>query len=176
MTDPGVRRPAIDLRADAADIPPIPAREPELRLGVLEVRVLARRERFAPLEPKLEWERVKEFTRLLAEFLVKAEPDLFVANMSKVKRSGRIFVDYLRNSETASAVSAYSARARKDAGVSTPLDWDELGAKDVRDRFTVLTVPKRLAKLTLDPWAEYTSARQSITAAMWRALGSKEQT
>ena len=130
----------------------------------------------APLEPKLEWERVKEFTRLLAEFLVKAEPDLFVANMSKVKRSGRIFVDYLRNSETASAVSAYSARARKDAGVSTPLDWDELGAKDVRDRFTVLTVPKRLAKLTLDPWAEYTSARQSITAAMWRALGSKEQT
>jgi len=130
----------------------------------------------APLQPRLEWERVKEFTRLLAEFLVKAEPDLFVATMSKGKREGRIFVDYLRNSETASAVSAYSARARKDAGVSTPLDWDELGAKDVRDRFTVLTVPKRLAKLTLDPWAEYTSARQSITAAMWRALGSKEQT
>jgi len=130
----------------------------------------------APLQPKLAWDRVKEFTRLVAEFLVKAEPDLFVANMSKARRPGKIFVDYLRNAETASAVSAYSARARKDAGVSTPLEWNELGRADLRARFTVLTVPKRLAKLTLDPWAEYTSTRQSITPAMWRALGSKEQT
>lgn len=128
----------------------------------------------APIERKLEWHRVKEFTRLVAEFLVRAEPELFTAKISKGKRTGKIFVDYLRNSETASAVSAYSARARKDAGVSTPLEWDELGRADIRDRFTVLSVPKRLAKLTLDPWAEYTSTRQSITAAMWKALGSKE--
>jgi bifunctional non-homologous end joining protein LigD len=127
----------------------------------------------APIERKLEWDRVKEFTRLVAEFLVRAEPDLFTAKISKGKRTGKIFVDYLRNSETASAVSAYSARARKDAGVSTPLEWDELGRADIRDRFTVVTVPKRLAKLTLDPWAEYASTRQSITDAMWKALGSK---
>ncbi|HKU46208.1 MAG TPA: DNA ligase D [Burkholderiales bacterium] len=124
----------------------------------------------APLEPELEWDRVKEFTRLVAEFLVKAEPALFTAKISKGKREGRIFVDYLRNSETASAVCAYSARARRDAGVSTPLEWDELGRSDLRERFTVLTVPKRLVKLTLDPWAEYSSTRQSITDAMWRAL------
>ena len=124
----------------------------------------------APLEPKLEWDRVKEFTRLVAEFLVRAEPGLFTSKISKGKREGKIFVDYLRNSETASAVSAYSARARKDAGVSTPLEWDELGRSDLRDRFTVLTVPKRLAKLALDPWAEYSSTRQSVTEAMWRAL------
>ena len=127
----------------------------------------------APIERKLEWDRVKEFTRLVAEFLVRAEPDLFTAKISKGKRTGKIFVDYLRNSETASAVSAYSARARKDAGVSTPLEWDELGRADIRDRFTVLTVPKRLAKLTLDPWVEYASSAQSITDAMWKALGSK---
>ena len=78
----------------------------------------------------------------------------------------------MQGAETASAVSAYSARARKDAGVSTPLAWKELGRADVRDRFAVLTVPKRLAKLTLDPWAEYSSTRQSITAAMWKALGA----
>ena len=127
----------------------------------------------APIERRLEWDRVKEFTRLVAEFLVRAEPDLFTAKISKGKRTGKIFVDYLRNSETASAVSAYSARARKDAGVSTPLEWDELGRADLRDRFTVRTVPKRLAKLTLDPWAEYASTRQSVTDAMWKALGSK---
>ena len=126
----------------------------------------------APLQPRLEWDRVKEFTRLVAEFLVKADPDLFTAKISKGKREGKIFVDYLRNAETASAVSAYSARARKDAGVSTPLEWDELGRADLRDRFTVLTVPKRLAKLALDPWAEYDSTRQQITDAMWKALGS----
>jgi bifunctional non-homologous end joining protein LigD len=124
----------------------------------------------APLEPKLGWDEVKEFTRLVAEFLVKAEPKLFVAEMSKAKRTGLVYVDYLRNGETASAVSAYSARARKDAGVSTPLEWDELGRADLREKFTVLTVPKRLAKLTLDPWAEYSSARQSITAQMLKAL------
>ena len=70
----------------------------------------------------------------------------------------------------ASAVCAYSARARRDAGVSTPLEWDELGRDDLRARFTVLSVPRRLAKLTLDPWAEYASTRQSIGEAMWRAL------
>ena len=124
----------------------------------------------APIEPKLEWDRIKEFTGLLAAFLVKAQPKLFVDTMSKGKRGGKIFVDYLRNSETASAVSAYSARARKDAGVSTPLEWDELGRTDLRSKFTVLTVPKRLAKLTLDPWAEYASTRQTITDAMWKSL------
>ena len=124
----------------------------------------------APLEPKLEWDKVKEFTRLAAEFLVKAEPKLFTANISKSKRTGKVFVDYLRNSETASAVSAYSARAREEAGVSTPVEWDELGRTDIRGKFTVLTVPRRLAELTLDPWAEYTSIRQSLTHAMWRAL------
>ena len=124
----------------------------------------------APIEPGLPWDEVKEFTRLVAEFLVRAQPKLFIANMSKAKRAGKVFVDYLRNSETASAVSAYSARARKEAGVSTPLEWDELGGADVRGKFTVQTVPKRLAKLALDPWAEYGSARQSITAAMKKAL------
>ncbi|HEV3008344.1 MAG TPA: DNA ligase D, partial [Burkholderiales bacterium] len=88
----------------------------------------------APIEPRLEWDKVKEFTRLAAEFLVKAEPKLFIAKISKSKRTGKVFVDYLRNSETASAVSAYSARARKEAGVSTPLEWDELGRADIRGR------------------------------------------
>jgi len=124
----------------------------------------------APIEPELEWAKVKEFTRLAAEFLVRAEPKLFTSKISKSERTGKVFVDYLRNSETASAVSAYSARARKDAGVSTPLEWSELGRADVREKFTVLTVPKRVANLTVDPWVEYRQTRQSISEAMWRAL------
>jgi len=124
-----------------------------------------------PIQPKLGWAEVKEFTRQIALFLQKARPDLFLANMSKEKRKGKIFVDYLRNGETASAVAAYSPRARPDGGVSTPLAWDELDARDVRARHTVKTVPRRLARLRADPWKGYFSTRQSITAQMLRALG-----
>src|SRR5439155_6987718 len=79
-----------------------------------------------PITPKLGWPEVKDFSRHIAEFLVRAEPKLFTAKVAKVRREGKVFVDYLRNSETASAVAAFSARARPGAGVSTPLAWDEL--------------------------------------------------
>jgi bifunctional non-homologous end joining protein LigD len=125
-----------------------------------------------PIARKLGWDEVKDFSRLIAEFLVKAEPGFFTASMSKSRRPGKVFVDYLRNSETASAVAAFSARARPGAGVSTPLHWDELGADDLRGRFTVLTVPQRVARVK-DPWAGYAAAaKQSISAAMRRSLGA----
>jgi bifunctional non-homologous end joining protein LigD len=126
-----------------------------------------------PIQPKLAWDAVKAFSRLMAEFLVRAEPALFTAKIAKVRREGKVFVDYLRNSETASAVAAFSARARADAGVSTPVAWDELDAKeDLRKRFTVLTVPERLARLKRDPWADYGKTKQALTAAMRKALTS----
>jgi len=91
--------------------------------------------------------------------------------MSKEKRKGKIFVDYLRNAETASAVAAFSPRARPEGGVSTPLAWDELGRADPRGRYTVKSVPLRLKRLGADPWKEYFETRQAITPAMLRALG-----
>jgi bifunctional non-homologous end joining protein LigD len=124
----------------------------------------------APLEPDRPWDEVKEFTRQLAVMLTRARPDLFLARISKAAREGLIFVDYLRNSETASAVAAFSARARPEAGVSTPLSWDELGKKDLRPVFTLKTVPRRLRELERDPWGDYAQTRQSITEAMKKAL------
>jgi len=124
----------------------------------------------APLLPERDWSEVKAFTKKVAELLVRARPELFVASMSKEKRAGKVFVDYLRNSETASAVAAFSPRARKNAGVSTPVSWEELGKKDIREQFTVKTVPRRLKRLGADPWADYARTRQSITDAMLRAL------
>jgi len=127
-----------------------------------------------PIVPKLGWSEVKEFSRLIAEFLVRAEPKLFTAKLAKLRREGKVFVDYLRNSETASAVAAFSARARPGAGISTPLAWDELTAdEDLRQKFTVQTAPQRLAALKKDPWADYGSTRQSVSAAMWKSLGKK---
>jgi bifunctional non-homologous end joining protein LigD len=125
----------------------------------------------APIKPELEWDEVKEFTRRIATTLTKARPDLFTAMISKDRRPNKIFVDYLRNSETASAIAAYSPRARPNAGVSVPLAWDELDDTDIRGRFNVQNIRERLKSLGADPWADYASTRQRITAKMKKALG-----
>ncbi len=126
----------------------------------------------APIKPELEWDALKAFTGRIAQMLVKARPDLFTAKIAKARRPNKIFADYLRNSETASAVAAYSPRARANGGVSVPLSWDELDPKDdVRARFNVQNVPKRLASLKKDPWADYWKTRQAITAKMKTSLG-----
>ena len=126
----------------------------------------------APIAPELGWDEVKEFTRLIAVLLRKAEPDRYIEKIARNRRDGKIFIDYLRNSETASAVAAYSARARPGARVSTPLAWDELGRTDLRAKFDVRTLPRRLAALGEDPWKDYWSTSQSITRKMFRSLGA----
>jgi bifunctional non-homologous end joining protein LigD len=123
----------------------------------------------APIEPQLGWDELKEFTRRIAAMLVRARPDLFTARISKARRPDKIFVDYLRNSETASAVAAFSPRARPNGGVSVPLYWEELDEEhDLRARFDVRNVVERLKD---DPWADYWSTRQSISARTKKSLG-----
>jgi bifunctional non-homologous end joining protein LigD len=124
-----------------------------------------------PIERKNTWAEVKSFAEGIAKFLVRAEPKRFTANMAKERRKGIIFVDYLRNAETASAVAAYSPRARPGAHVSTPLAWDELDKTDIRGAFTVANIPERLRSLGADPWAAYGKTRQALTPAMRKALG-----
>ena len=84
-----------------------------------------------PLIPGHSWEAHKDFSKRFAEALAMAEPERFTANMSKAKRKGRIFLDYLRNQRGSTAVLPYSARAREGAPVAVPIAWDEL--KDARD-------------------------------------------
>ena len=126
----------------------------------------------APIEPELGWAEVKEFTRHIALMLVKARSEFFTAKIAKHRRANKIFADYLRNSQTASAVAAFSPRARPGARVSTPLSWDELDPKDdLRARFTVQNTLERLNALRADPWEDYWATRQRITAKMKKALG-----
>src|SRR5207249_3179079 len=77
-----------------------------------------------PLAPKLGWDEVKEFAKWVADRFVAHYPDRFTANMAKRARQGRIFIDYLRNTRGATAIGAYSARARAGATVATPLFWE----------------------------------------------------
>jgi bifunctional non-homologous end joining protein LigD len=126
-----------------------------------------------PIEPTRTWDDVKEFCRAVAEMIVKAFPDRYTSSMAKTRRPGRIFIDYLRNVQGATAVAAYSARAKRGAPVSMPIDWSEL-ADDVRfDRFNVKNVPGILASRKRDPWARMPRVRQPLTDEMFARVGAK---
>jgi bifunctional non-homologous end joining protein LigD len=123
-----------------------------------------------PLQPKLGWDEVKAFTKWVADSFVAQSPERFTANQAKRARRGRIYIDYLRNSRGATAIGAYSPRARPGATVSTPLFWEEVENGVRPEGFTVATVPERLAALDADPWAEIGKLRQSISAAVRRQV------
>lgn len=84
-----------------------------------------------PLTPGRDWDTHKDFAARFAQALSTAEPDRFVATMSKAKRKNRIFIDWLRNQRGSTAILPYSARARSGAPVAVPIDWDELA--DMKD-------------------------------------------
>ena len=90
--------------------------------------------------------------------------------MSKSARQGRILIDYHRNHRGATAVAAYSTRARPGATVSVPLAWEELSAEIGPADFTILNLRERLASLARDPWADLAKVKQSLTAATWKRL------
>jgi bifunctional non-homologous end joining protein LigD len=124
-----------------------------------------------PLTPKLGWDEVKAFAKWVADSLVAQRPQDFTANMAKRARRGRIYIDYLRNGRGATAVGAYSPRARPGAPVSTPVSWEEVEQGVRPDEFTVETVPQRLSALPADPWVEIGKIRQTISAAVRWQVG-----
>lgn len=79
-----------------------------------------------PLTAGHDWDTHKDFARRFAEALSIAQPERYVATMSKAKRKGKIFIDWLRNQRGATAVVPYSARAREGAPVAAPVSWEEL--------------------------------------------------
>jgi bifunctional non-homologous end joining protein LigD len=118
-----------------------------------------------PLAPKQPWAAVKDFARSIAEAMAQRAPREYTASLSKASRTGKIFIDYLRNSQGATAVAAYSTRALPGAPVATPLAWDELGADLRSDQFTVKNLPRRLSALGKDPWADFFASRQVVPNA-----------
>lgn len=120
----------------------------------------------APIHRRTDWPTVTQFARGVAELMVRAAPDKYVANMSKAKRLGKIFVDYLRNQRGATAVASYSTRARVGAPVATPLAWNELALLDSAGQWTIANIPLRLRNRRSDPWAGFSDLRQSLTKKM----------
>lgn len=116
----------------------------------------------APLKPKAGWPAVKTFCRDLARSMAADRPDLYVATVNRSKRKGRILIDYLRNQRGATAVAAYSTRARPGAQVSAPITWDDLESGAKPADFTFLSMPARLKSLRQDPWEGFSQAARPL--------------
>jgi bifunctional non-homologous end joining protein LigD len=123
-----------------------------------------------PIARKLDWDDVKEFTKQVATAIVQADPDRYTANMSKKARTGKVFIDYLRNGRGASAIVPYSTRAREGCPVAMPVDWSELKTLKAANQFTIRNSIQRLKRQRNDPWAELATLRQPITAAARKQL------
>jgi bifunctional non-homologous end joining protein LigD len=117
-----------------------------------------------PIEPRASWEEAKAFTASLASQMAAEHPDKYIATLSKRARSGRIFIDYLRNGRGATAVAAYSTRGRPQAPVSTPIEWDEISEGLKADHFTLGNLGHRLKFLKRDPWEGFFKIRQRLPA------------
>jgi bifunctional non-homologous end joining protein LigD len=132
-----VRKAARDIRAALSDIGLISF---AMLSGGKGVHVVV------PLTPDADWEQVKDFARRFSIALAQAEPERFVATMSKAKRKGRIFIDWLRNQRGATAVVPYGVRAREGAPVAAPVGWDELDGFDKAGAFTIADADKLIER------------------------------
>ena len=116
----------------------------------------------APIAPRLEWPEVKEFAHNFVVMMERANPKLYLTKMTKAARTGKIFLDYLRNERGATAVAAWSPRARIGLRVAVPLSWPELKRTDPKP-FAVANFEQWKARLKRDPWSEMDAVKQNLT-------------
>jgi bifunctional non-homologous end joining protein LigD len=114
----------------------------------------------APLKRGHSWDEHRDFAEALARLVAERDPDRYVAVMSKAKRRGKIFVDYLRNQRGATAISPFSTRARKGAPVAVPVSWERLARLDTAHPVAVGEVKRFIGRS--DPWPGYFKLKQAL--------------
>jgi bifunctional non-homologous end joining protein LigD len=109
------------------------------------------------------WPDAKDFAHSVVNALAAAAPERYTTNMSKKKRGGKIFLDYLRNDWMATAIGPWSPRAREGATIATPVHWRELKRGFDPSKFTILTAAPLLKRA--DPWADLAKSAISLESA-----------
>ncbi|MFO1184135.1 MAG: DNA ligase D [Bauldia sp.] len=116
----------------------------------------------APLTPRDNWEAIKVFAEAMARTMAAEAPELYLAEMSKAKRRGKIFIDYLRNGRGATAIAPFSPRARQDAPVAWPVAWSALAKLATAQPVFVSSAAETLRGLRRDPWRGYFDIAQRL--------------
>ena len=162
--------PAPDVKFDAVIAAALDIRERLEKLGLVCFCKSTGGKGLHVVTPLLEgkkavaWPIAKNFAHLVCAQMAQDSPGRYLDNMSKAKRSGRIFLDYLRNDRTATAVAVLSPRAREGAPVSMPLLWRDVKKGLEPKTFTVRSVPALLAKSK--PWKDYAAGARSLADAI----------
>jgi bifunctional non-homologous end joining protein LigD len=116
-----------------------------------------------PIAPIYEWTQVKSFAKTLALEMISRDPDRFTANMSKKHRNKKIFIDYLRNGEGATAIAPYSLRAKEGSAVALPIEWSELKRSKSADQYSMNKALRKISSRKRDPWNEMKKLKQQIS-------------
>jgi bifunctional non-homologous end joining protein LigD len=111
-----------------------------------------------PLQRGHSWDAHRDFAEAMARVMAEEEPDRYTATLSKAKRRGKIFIDYLRNQRGASAIAPFSSRARESASIAVPVSWDALG----RLKGAQLAHVDDFARPRSDPWKGYFTLKQKL--------------
>jgi bifunctional non-homologous end joining protein LigD len=119
-----------------------------------------------PVQPGPDWQTVKGFARGLAKQMAQDEPELYTASPRKLGRKNRIFIDYLRNDKGASAIAPYAVRAKANAPVAMPIDWDELDKIPNAHFCDMPYALRRLKAIKRDPWNDMKKLRQVFPNGM----------
>jgi len=115
-----------------------------------------------PIHPPAPWDAAKQFTQHVAHVLAAGRPAEFIEVMTKARRAGKIFVDYLRNGRGATSVVSYSLRKNAEASVAMPVEWSELGKIEGPRAFSLQSALQKLAQRKRDPWAGIDEVRQEL--------------
>jgi len=119
----------------------------------------------------LGWAQAKAFAQAVCVQMSDDSPTRYIVKMTKAARTGRIFLDYLRNDRTATAVAPLSSRARDGAPVSMPVPWKQVRAGLEPSRFTITTAPALLNRNT--GWEDYAKSERSLEEAIRRLTSRK---
>ncbi len=117
-----------------------------------------------PKKGELNWAEAKAFAQGVCARMAEDSPDKYLINMAKKLRTGRIFLDYLRNDRMSTAVAPFSPRMREGATVSMPLTWSQVKSGLDPTRYTMRTVPALLGKLKA--WQEYCDSERPLEPAI----------
>jgi bifunctional non-homologous end joining protein LigD len=112
------------------------------------------------------WPAAKDFAHTICAQMAQDSPKRYLDTMAKKDRIGRIFLDYLRNDRTSTAVAVLSSRARAGATISMPIEWNQVKAGLEPARYTVRTGAALLTKS--NPWGDYTQSARSLSVAIRR--------